>query len=119
MSNQKPEVTTLYGALQAAGAFASTELHKRSVPIGSGSADVYIREFPDNEFRKTVGEGYDRANLIAAGVCDADGKTIFTSDQAAKLKPYIARELERLIMRLNGGGDIEAQAEADDNAGKS
>lgn len=112
--------TTLLESLSSVGAFASTELHKRSVPIGpKKKADVFVREIPDSEYRALIGANYDRSKLIAAGICDADGKPVMSAEQAATLKPRVAYDLEKLVMTVNASGDADAQTEQDEAAGKS
>lgn len=107
---------SLLDALQASGAFASSELQQRSVKLGKQSADVFVRELPDAEFRQKVGAPYNRANLIAACICDADGKPVMSAEQAAALKVNVARDLERICFEVNGAGE---QSDSDERAGKS
>lgn len=112
-----PAPTTLLGALQSGGAFASTEAQTRQLKLGKDkTADVLVRELPDAEFRKKVGAPYDRSNLIAACVVDEAGNPVLTVEQAAALKVSVARDLERICFEVNGAGD--ATSEADENAGK-
>ncbi|MBO8043327.1 hypothetical protein J6396_37340, partial [Pseudomonas aeruginosa] len=81
------------------------------LPNGA-KAQFHVRELPDAEFRKLWGEG-DRAKLIAATICDEDGKPVMNVTQAAQLKPLVAAELQRVAMKHSGFGEDAAQAQAD------
>lgn len=107
----------LIETLQAGGAFASAEPQKHTLKLGKNkTAEVLLRELPDAEFRKKVAPPYNRSNLIAACVCDEEGASILSVEQAASLKVKVAVALEKLCWEANGSGD---QAEADEQAGKS
>jgi hypothetical protein len=104
----------LKDTLQAGGAFASTEVHKRTLKLGKKkTADVYVRELSDTDFRAKVGAPYDRSNLIAAAICDAEGNPVLTIDEAKALKVSIARDLEKLCFQVNN------EEGTDDEAGKA
>lgn len=108
----------LIDTLKSGGAFASTETQKRKLKLANKkTADVFVRELPDAEFRQKVGAPYDRSNLIAACIVSEDGTPVLTVEDAAGLKVSVARDLERICFEVNGAGDVAA--EADENAGKS
>ncbi|QQQ40910.1 hypothetical protein JJL50_13190 [Stenotrophomonas maltophilia] len=95
------------------GMFASKDVHADAITLPNGDkARFHVRELPDAEFRKLWGEG-DRAKLIAATICDEDGKPVMNVTQAAQLKPLVAAELQRVAMKHSGFGDDAAQAQAD------
>ncbi|WP_312237797.1 hypothetical protein [Stenotrophomonas sp.] len=95
------------------GMFASKELHADTITLPNGDkAQFHVRELPDVEFRKLWSEG-DRAKLIAAAICDEDGKPVMDVTQAAQLKPLVAAELQRVAMKYSGFGEEAAQAQAD------
>lgn len=104
----------LKDTLKSGGAFASTEVHKRTLKLPKKkTADVYVRELSDTDFRAKVGAPYDRSNLIAAAICDAEGNAIFTVEEAKALKVNIARDLEKLCFQVNNEDGTE------DDAGKA
>ncbi|WP_295516219.1 hypothetical protein [uncultured Stenotrophomonas sp.] len=95
------------------GMFASKDVHADMITLPSGDkAQFHVRELPDAEFRKLWSEG-DRAKLIAATICDDDGKPVMDAAQAAQLKPLVAAELQRVAMKHSGFGDEAAQVQAD------
>lgn len=95
------------------GMFASKDVRADTITLPNGAkAQFHVRELPDAEFRKLWGEG-DRAKLIAATICDEDGKPVMNVEQAAQLKPLVAAELQRVAMKHSGFGEDAAQAQAD------
>jgi hypothetical protein len=105
---------TVLQAFTSLGMFASKDVHADTVTLPSGEkAQFYVRELPDAEFRK-LWQDADRAKLIAATICDEDGKPVLTVEQAAQLKPIVAAELQQVAMKHSGFGDkaTDAQAEA-------
>ncbi len=95
------------------GMFASKDVHADTITLPNGDkAQFYVRELPDAEFRKLWGEA-DRAKLIAATICDGDGKPVMDVTQAAQLKPLVAAELQRVAMKHSGFGDEATQAQAE------
>lgn len=99
-------------ALEDAGAFAAKDVHRDTVELAPGvTAEFYVRELPDTEFRKIWAEG-DRAKLIAACIRDADGKAVMTAEKAGKLKPLIAAELQKIALKHSGFGESDLQEEA-------
>lgn len=109
-------VATQQSVLQAftsLGMFASKDVHADTVTLPNGDkAQFHVRELPDAEFRKLFQDG-DRAKLIAATICDEDGKPVMTDDQAAQLKPLVAAELQQVAMKHSGFGAKAADAQAE------
>ncbi|MBN8799170.1 MAG: hypothetical protein J0H45_07405, partial [Stenotrophomonas nitritireducens] len=69
---------SLLHTFQDMGMFASPDVRPDTIELSPGvTADFYVRELPDAEFRKLWADG-DRAKLIAATICDADGKPIMS-----------------------------------------
>ncbi|HYQ54245.1 MAG TPA: hypothetical protein VES70_27865 [Pseudomonas sp.] len=105
---------TVLQAFTSLGMFASKDVHADTVTLPNGDkAQFHVRELPDVEFRKLYQEN-DRARLIAATICDENGKPVLTVAQAAQLKPLFAAELQQVALKHSGfGGEAkEAQAEA-------
>lgn len=100
-------------AFTSLGMFASKDVHADTITLPNGDkAQFYVRELPDAEFRK-LWQDADRAKLIAATICDEDGKPVMTVVQAAQLKPLVAAELQRVAMKHSGFGDEAAKAQAE------
>lgn len=111
-SQPQPPVSILQSFTDL-GMFASKDVRADTITLPSGAkAQFHVRELPDAEFRKLWNEG-DRAKLIAATICDADGKPVMNVSQAAALKPLVAAELQRVAMKHSGFGDDAIQAQAD------
>ncbi len=113
-SEAQPEQrTSILQSFTSLGMFASKDVHADTITLPNGNkAQFHVRELPDAEFRKLWGEA-DRAKLIAATICDEDGKPVMDEAQAAQLKPLVAAELQRVAMKHSGFGDEAAQAQAD------
>jgi len=104
---------TVLQAFTSLGMFASKDVHADTVTLANGDkAQFYVRELPDAEFRKLFQDG-DRAKLIAATICDEDGKPVMTDKQAAQLKPLVAAELQQVAMKHSGFGGKAADAQAE------
>lgn len=92
--------------------FTKSELHAREVELPDGSKhQIHFRELPAIEFRKfqiaeQSNDDEKRASsmtaLIAASVCDPDGKPAMNAKQAAKLSPFAANALMNAILEVNG-----------------
>ena len=103
---------SLLSAFQDLGLFASKDVRPDKIELKPGvTAEFYVRELPDAEFRKLFDQG-DRAKLIAATICDADGKPVMTEADAARLKPLMAAKFQDVALKHSGFGD-KAAAEAD------
>ena len=112
-NTQPHQGVSILQAFTDLGMFASKDVRADTITLPDGKqAQFHVRELPDVEFRKLWGEG-DRAKLIAATICDEDGKTVMSEAQAAQLKPLVAAELQRVAMKHSGFGDEAAQAQAD------
>lgn len=104
---------TVLQAFTSLGMFASKDVHADTITLPSGDkAQFHVRELPDAEFRKLFQDG-DRAKLIAATICDENGKPVMTAAQAAQLKPLVAAELQQVAMKHSGFGDKAADAQAE------
>lgn len=100
----------LLSAFKDLGMFASPDVRPDTIELGAGvTAEFYVRELPDAEFRKLWADG-DRAKLIAATICDADGKPIMSVEDAARLKPPIAAKFQDVALKHAGFGDKAAAA---------
>lgn len=100
--------------------FAKDAVTPREVKLPDGSVHViHFRELPAVEFRKfqiaeqsenTETRAASIAQLIAASVCEPDGKPAMTVKRAMQLNSYAANELVRHILEVNG---ITADAKKD------
>lgn len=110
---QPQEPASILQSFTALGMFASKDVHADTIALPNGDKALFhVRELPDAEFRKLWADG-DRAKLIAATICDEDGKPVMNVTQANQLKPLVAAELQRVAMKHSGFGDGAAQAQAD------
>ncbi|WP_117310046.1 hypothetical protein [Stenotrophomonas sp. G4] len=110
---QPQQPVNILESFTSLGMFASKDVHADTITLPNGDkAQFHVRELPDVEFRKLWSEG-DRAKLIAAAICDEDGKPVMNVKQAAQLKPLVAAELQRVAMKHSGFGEEAAQAQAD------
>jgi len=110
---QPQQPVSILQSFTSLGMFASKDVHADTITLPNGDkAQFHVRELPDVEFRRLWSEG-DRAKLIAAAICDEDGKPVMNVTQAAQLKPLVAAELQRVAMKHSGFGEEAAQAQAD------
>lgn len=95
--------------------FVSDKLHERTVKLPDGSEhSLYFRELPAVTFRsfhlaeqskdEAVQAG-SMAKLIAASLCEPDGKSAITYAKALTLKPSAANALVAEILIVNGFGE--------------
>lgn len=92
--------------------YVSTELHEREVELADGSKhSLHFKELPAIEFRRfALAEQSDNENvratsiakLIAASLCDADGKPAITFDQALNLKASAMNAIFEAMLEVNG-----------------
>lgn len=92
--------------------FVSTELQEREVKLADGSKHVlYFKELPAIEFRRfALAEQSENENvkatsiakLIAASLCDADGKLAITFEQALNLKASAMNSIFEAMLEVNG-----------------
>lgn len=107
-----PQPTVLQ-TFTSLGMFASKDVRADTITLPSGDkAQFHVRELPDAEFRRLYQDG-DRSKLIAATICDENGKPVMTAAQAAQLKPLVAAELQQVVMKHSGFGDKAADAQAE------
>jgi hypothetical protein len=95
--------------------FVSDKLHERTVELTDGSKHVlHFKELPAVTFRafhlaeKSSDEDVQAgsmAKLIAASLCDPDGKPAMSYAKALTLKPAAANALVQEILAVNGFGD--------------
>jgi len=95
--------------------FASTEVQKREVELPDGNKHIlYFKELPAIEFTRYFNAVNSKdedisllasAKLIAAGLCEADGKPAVTVEQAATLKPGPLGAILDALRDVNGLGD--------------
>lgn len=92
--------------------FVSTELQEREVELADGSKHIlYFKELPAIEFRRfALAEQSENENvkatsiakLIAASLCDADGKLAITFEQALNLKASAMNSIFEAMLEVNG-----------------
>lgn len=96
------------------GFFVSDEIHEREVTLGDGSKHVlHFRELSVTDLRRfAFAERSDDeevraesvAKLIAASLCEADGKPAMSAEQAKRLKPKVADAIFQAVMSVNDPG---------------
>lgn len=97
--------------------FVSDAVVSKTVKLGDGSEHVlHFKELPAIEFRRFYlaersgdedKQAEAMAKLIAASLCDADGKPAVTVKQALKLKSSAMNAISTAIMEINGFGVVE------------
>lgn len=95
--------------------FVSDKLHERTVELPDGSTHVlHFKELPAVTFRafhlaeKSSDEDVQTgsvAKLIAASLCDPDGKPAMTYAKVLTIKPAAANAFVQEILAVNGFGD--------------
>lgn len=100
--------------------FVSEQTHERSVKMPDGSEHtLHFRQLPAVEFRKFVfaerstdeaTQAGSAAKIIAASLCDPDGKPALTYQQALKLNPAATKSLIEAVMSVNGLSDEPGKA---------
>ena len=112
--------------------FVSESVIEREVELADGKKHTFwFREVPSVKFRafqiaETSGDEQKRLSsmfvLIAASVCEPDGKPALSAEQAAQLKPTVTSALMAEILKINRiGGDEKktSQPEAKSGSGTS
>ncbi len=90
------------------GLFASQSFRADSIELPDGKkANFHVRELSDSKFREIFATR-DRAQLIAATICDASGKAVLSAKQAAELKTAVAAQLESIALKHSGFGPAAA-----------
>lgn len=112
----------------ADGFFVSATVHERKVTLADGSEHtLHFREVPAGEYRRfMLAEASDDedvrigslARLIAASVCEADGKPALTYEQASRLKPTAANALLEAVLAVNAPGKL-SEPEPNNGSGTS
>lgn len=92
--------------------FVSEEVHEREVELPDGKKHVlYFKEVPASVFRKYgLAERSENEEvragsmsiLIAASLCDKDGKPVLTYERALQLKAAAATKLFEAVLDVNG-----------------
>jgi hypothetical protein len=115
-TNESPDTVqkavTILQAFTNAGMFAPKDVQPDTIELPDGSkAQFYVRALSDTAFR-SLWTSKDRAKLIAATICDEDGKPVLSPKQAGELKPKVAASLEEVVLKHAGfGSDAEAEQE--------
>jgi len=112
--------------------FISGEIQEHEVKLADGNTyKLHFREASAVDFRKFIfaerSGDEDRqassiAHLIAACVCEPDGKPALTYDQASKLKPAAASAMFNVIMAMNKSDEDsgnDSRPEVKDGSGTS
>ena len=91
--------------------FVSDQIHERKVALADGTEHtLHFRELPAVEFRKFgIAERSEddevraeaMVRLIAASLCELDGKPAMTLDRARRLKSYVAASLFDAVLDVN------------------
>ena len=97
--------------------FVSTEAQERQVELADGKKySLFFKELPAVEFNRYWNAINSKdedvqllasAKLIAAGLCDADGKSTITVEQAAQLKPQPLQKILEALQDVNGLTDAK------------
>lgn len=92
--------------------FVSTVVHEKKVKLSDGSEHVlFFRELPAVEFRRfTLAEQSENedvrasslAKLIAASLCDPDGKPAISVEKALMLKASAMNAIFEAMLEVNG-----------------
>lgn len=112
--------------------FVSESVHAREVELTDGSKHtLHFKELPAAEFRKfhraeqsdddEVHAG-SMAKLIAASLCEPDGKPAITYKKALTLKPAAMNAIFGAVLAVNGLGSKEKKdlpPETSDGSGTS
>lgn len=104
----------------ASSLFISDQVHERPVELPDGTTHtLYFRELPAAEFRKFhLAEQSDDENLkansmirlVAASLCEPDGKQALTVQRAAKLKSQALGAIFAKVLEVNGFGRAAKKA---------
>lgn len=87
-------------------------IHKRQLLMADGTThDIWLREIPSSDLRKLQGNigdpvEYDRtvSRVIAASLCDPDGKPTLTQEEADNLLHGVRMCLATCIAEVNAVG---------------
>lgn len=94
--------------------FVSTDVHEREITLADGTKhSLHFKEVPAAEFRRYYKAeqsedeavfGGSMARLIAASLCEPDGKPSLTYEKALSLKVGVATALFQAVLDVNGFG---------------
>lgn len=97
--------------------FISDKVHERVVELGDGTKhSMHFRELPNSDLlRFTFAERSEdddarataRAKLVAASLCDPQGKPGITLADALRLKPQVLTAFFVQVLQVNGFGAEE------------
>jgi len=97
--------------------FVSDKVHERMVKLSDGSEyKMWFKELSAIEFRRfhiaeqsadEEKQAASMAKLIAASLCEEDGKPAITYKQALKLTALAMNALSMTILEVNGFGGAE------------
>lgn len=105
LATEQVATQTLLQSFQSMGMFAPKDVQPDTIELEPGvTAQFHVRALPDAEFRKLWSDG-DRAKLIAATICDEDGRTVMTEKQAGQLKPRVAASFQQIALKHAGFGE--------------
>jgi len=92
--------------------FVSNQVHKKEIELADGTKHTLcFKELSAIEFRKfALAEQSDNdavkalsiAQIIAASLCDEDGKSALTVEKASMLKPAAMNAIFAAILEVNG-----------------
>jgi hypothetical protein len=94
--------------------FISDTVHERDVTLPDGTVHkLHFKEIPAVEFRKFYNaeqskdedvQAASMSRLIAASLCEPDGKPAITVAQAKKLRTAAMNAIASVVMEVNGFG---------------
>lgn len=97
--------------------FVSTNVQERTIKLPDGKKHVlYFKELPAVEFRRfyLASQSADEdvrvfaiAKLIAAALCDSDGKPAITAEKASELKAGPMNAIFEALLDVNGQGEAK------------
>lgn len=106
--------------------FVSSRVHERPVTLPDGSTHaLHFRELPAVEFIKFSSQRHGGSEdaqaaaavrLVAASLCDADGKPAMTLERALTLKTDALNALFEAVMSVNGQ---QPPADGEDDPGNA
>lgn len=104
---------SLLQTFQTLGMFAPKDVQPDTIELPDGrKSQFYVRALSDTEFR-SLWASKDRAKLLAATICDEDGKPVLSPKQAGELRPKVAASFEEIVLKHAGFGS-EAEAEQEE-----
>lgn len=102
--------------------FISEAPQARVVTLADGSShEMHFKQLPASEFRRfflamqsadEAAQGQAMAKLIAASICEPDGKPALTVKQAMLLTPAAEKAIGDAVLSVNGLGGREDPGDA-------